>query len=104
MEVDRKKAADCPRRPMRIIRKSDIEVGNDAPDDENDTKKKEDSKIDHNKDPVCELITRQRFYTILKMINPAYHDDEIELIYLYACRLAQSHCLRSLERFFNIIL
>ena len=41
MEVDRKKAADCPRRPMRIIRKSDIEVGNDAPDDENDTKKKE---------------------------------------------------------------
>ena len=99
MEVDKKKSADCPRRPMRIIRKSDLEVGNDAPDDENETKKKEDSKIDHNKDPICELITRQRFYNILKMINPAYHDDEIELVYLYACRIGQIHCLRSLERY-----
>lgn len=98
MEVDKKRSSDCPRRPMRIIRKSDLEVGNDDQDDENETKKKEESKIDHNKDPVCELITRKRFYNIVKMINPACHDDEIELTYLYACRLSQIGCLRSLER------
>lgn len=103
MEVDRKKAADCPRRPMRIIRKSDIEVGNDAGDDDNETKKKEDSKIDHSKDPVCDLITHRRFYAVVKMINPAYSDDEVELIYLYASRLGQAHCLRSLERYILII-
>jgi hypothetical protein len=43
MEVDKKRSSDCPRRPMRIIRKSDLEVGNDAQDDENETKKKEES-------------------------------------------------------------
>ena len=103
VNVQKDGAADCGRRPMRLIQRPDPidqEKSEVAPKQESSGhhKKRLFKQGNTNKETVCDAITREEFFKVIELIKPDLSGTEKEAIFLEACEISFEYVSRALDR------
>lgn len=96
-EIHRSTAADCFRRPLRLFQDGLSVEEVEHMDAAKGVKNKKGKQGNASKEPVCEMMNRQKFVDVLQIINPALETREIERMFEEALEISYTAVLRTLE-------
>lgn len=103
VNIQKAGAADCGRRPMRLIQRPDSggQENSDATSSQSSSshhKKRSFKQGNANRETVCDAITKEEFFKVVELIKPGLTNSHMEAIFLDACEISFEYVSRALDR------